>query len=416
MMKRALMMMMTLVLALTWMCVGTAEGITVNEPTTIKVMWCQSSAQSGLEYEVEAALAEAYPNVTLDWELITWEDLPSKMQQYMQSGMPDVVFAKSQDANNYAQYGVWADLSNKPYVANVYESALSSTTVDGKILGVPYLASYGGVYYNRAIFAQYGLEPPKTIDDLKHICEVLKENGITPFATHFMDAWYWGWEAAIGIGGELMTSSETWGDEYKAGQRSAADADMQLGIEMLLYIVENSFEDCFSVEQTTCDARFVKGEAAMQFDMAGVAANYLGLDPDIDFGVFPFPSSQGNGCLNMECDLTFFKSAATEHSDAVDALLTVMTNPELASKYSQAEGEASVVKGAVSFQTPAQSDIDHWCEEGLARDQNKITGQIPFNEYWAELAADITEYMNGSIDMDTLVQRADARRDVCGAK
>ena len=415
-MKRLFSMALALVLVLALAPAGIAEGITIDEPTTIKVLWCQSPAQSGLEYEVESAMAEAYPNVSIDWELITWEDLPSKMQQYMQSGMPDAVFAKSQDANNYAQYSVWADLTGKSYIDNVYETAVSSTTVDGRILGVPYLASYGGVYYNRAIFAQYGLEPPTTIDDLKHICEVLKENGITPFATHFLDAWFWGWEAAIGIGGELMTSSETWGDEYKAGERSAADEDMQLGIEMLQFIVENSFEDCFSVEQTTCDARFVKGEAAMQFDMATVSANFLALDPEIDFGVFPFPSSQGNGCLNMECDITFFKSATTEHEAAVDALLTVMTDPDMASMWSNAEGEASVVKGAVSFETPAQSDIDHYSEVGLTRDQNKITGQIPFNEYWAELAADITEYMNGSIDMDTLVERADARREVCGAR
>ena len=165
-MKRLFSMVLALVLVLALVPAGIAEGITIDEPTTIKVLWCQSPAQSGLEYEVESAMAEAYPNVSIDWELITWEDLPSKMQQYMQSGMPDAVFAKSQDANNYAQYGVWADLTGKSYIDNVYETAVSSTTVDGKILGVPYLASYGGVYYNRAIFAQYGLEPPTTIDDL----------------------------------------------------------------------------------------------------------------------------------------------------------------------------------------------------------------------------------------------------------
>ena len=194
-MKRLTALMLLVMLAMMALSPAVqAEEISIDEPVTIKVLWCQSSAQSGLEYEIEAAMAEAYPNVTIDWELITWEDLPSKMQQYMQSGMPDAVFAKSQDANNYAEYGVWADLTGESYLDNIYESALSSTTVDGQILGMPYLASYGGVYYNRAIFEEYGLEPPTTIDELKHICEVLTENGITPFATHFLDAWYWGWD------------------------------------------------------------------------------------------------------------------------------------------------------------------------------------------------------------------------------
>ena len=415
-MKRLLTLALALMLALTLLSSGMAEAITVDEPTTIRVLWCQPSALSGLEYEVEAAMADAYPNVTIDWELITWEDLPSKMQQYMQSGMPDVVIAKSQDANNYAQYGVWADLSGKSYLDTIYTEAISSTTIGDKILGMPYLASYGGVYYNRAIFAQYGLEPPTTVDELKHICEVLKENGITPFATHFLDAWFWGWEVAIAVSGELMSTSETWGDEYKAGERSAADEDMQRGIDLIQYIVDNTFEDCFSVEQTTCDARFVKGEAAMQCDMATVSFNFMTLDPTLDFGVFPLPTSQGDGCLIMECDTTFFKSSTTEHEDAVDALLSVMATTDMASMWSQAQGEGSLVEGAVSFETPAQSDIDYYSGIGLSVEQNKITNQIPYNEYWAEFTADLTEYMNNSIDMDTLVERADSRRGACGAK
>lgn len=411
-MNRILSALVAVLLALTAIIpAGLAEEIVVDEPTTIRVL---STVPDSHEEEIEAALAEKYPNITIDWELITWEDLPSKMQQYMQSGMPDVVIAKSQDANNYAEYGVWADLTGKPYIDSVYESALNSTTVDGKILGVPYLGSYGGVYYNRAIFAQYGLEMPTTIDELKNICEVLKANGVTPFATHFLDAWYWGWEVAICVGGELMSNSETWGDEFKEGKRSAADADFQTGLEMMQFIVDNTFEDCFSVEQTTCDARFVKGEAAMQFDMAGVAANYLSLDPTLDFGIFPFPSSQGNGCLNMECSLTFFKSATTEHEAAADALLSVLCSTELASQWSQDDGSASLIKGAVSFDTPAQKDIDYWCEQGRSRDQNMVTGQMPFNEFWAELASDLTDYMNGVIDMNTLIERSNSRSGVCG--
>ena len=135
-MKRMLSVIMAALMALAMIVpAGFAEEFVVDEPTTIRIL---STTPNSHEEEIEVALAEKYPNITIDWELITWQDLPSKMQQYMQSGMPDVVFAKSQDANNYAEYGVWADLTGKSYIDSIYESALNSTTVDGKILGMPY--------------------------------------------------------------------------------------------------------------------------------------------------------------------------------------------------------------------------------------------------------------------------------------
>lgn len=391
-----------------------ASEIVIDEPVTLKVLWCQDTTASNFEYTIEEKMAEAYPNITLEWELITWQDLPSKMQQYMQSGMPDVVFAKSQDANNFGGYGVWADLTDEPYIQNVYEAALGGVTIDGKILGMPYIGTYGGVYYNREIFAQYGLEPPKTIEELKAICETLKANNIVPFASHFLDAWYHGWTVCLVVGSELISVSETWGDEFRDGQRNASDEEFRIGLEMMEFIHENTWADTYSVEQTTCDARFVKGEAAMQLDGSWVAINYATLNPDFDYGIFPFPTSQGNGCLNLEPNMTFFKSATTEHEDAADALLSLMATPEMASEWSQYVGESSLIKGAESFNTPAQDDIDLYAGMGLTRDQNKITNQLPYNEFWDGVSSDFTEYRNGDVTMETLLERANARRDVCG--
>lgn len=393
---------------------GSASTIAINEPVTLKVMWCQGAAESGFEYVIEEKMAEMYPTVKLDWEIITWQDLPSKMQQYMQSGMPDVVFAKSQDANNFGAYNVWADLTDEPYIESVYDFALGGVTINGKVLGMPYIGTYGGVYYNRAIFDQFGLKPPKTFDELKAICATLQENGITPFATHFLDAWFHGWEICIVAGGELMTTSLTWGNEFRDGKRDATDADFRFGMELMDFIHDNTWKDTFSVEQTTCDARFVKGEAAMQMDGSWVSINYATLDPELDYGIFPFPTSQGNGCLNLEPNLTLFKSASTERSDAADALLTLMGTPEMASALSEYVGESSLIKGATSFFTPAQADIDAYAEQGLTRDQNKITNQLPYNEFWDGVHRDFIEYRNGVIDMETLLERANTYRAACG--
>lgn len=391
-----------------------AAGYSVDEPVTLKVLFCQGPTEAGLEDQIDEAVQAVYPNISCDYEIITWEDLPGKLQQYMQSGMPDIVVAKSQDANNFAEYNIWADLSDTSYIHNVFDSALWGVTIDDKILGMPYIGSYGGVYYNKTIFSDLGLEVPKTYDDLEKVCETLKENDITPFATHYLDGWFHGWELAIAGGGELMSASETWGDEFHDGKVTTSDEAFQNALKAMDMIHKYTFDDCYSVEQSTCDARFVKGEAAMAFDMSGVAATYMELDPDLDFGLFPFPTSKGDGCLNMEPNATFFKSASTENDEACDAFLSVIASPEFAGQWSQYVGEASLIKDADSFQTPAQPDIDAYSEQGLTRDQNMITNQLPYNEFWDPTSSDFTEYINGNITLDEVTKRAQERADVCG--
>lgn len=386
----------------------------VDEPATLKVLFCQGPSEAGLEDQIDEEVQALYPNISCEYEIITWEDLPGKLQQYMQSGMPDIVIAKSQDANNFGKYGIWADLSEKDYIHNVYDSAMYGVTIDGQVLGMPYIGSYGGVYYNKKMFEQYGLEIPKTEEDLEHVCKTLKDNGITPFATHFLDTWFHGWEMAIACGGELMSASETWGDDFHDGKVNCESDEFQNGLNLMQLIHDNTFDDCYSVEQSTCDARFVQGEAAMQFDMSGVAATYMELDPELDFGIFPFPTTKGDGCLNMEPNATFFKSASTKHDEACDAFLSVMASPEAAGAWSQYVGEASLIQGAESFESPVTEDIQEYANQGLTRDQNKITNQLPYNEFWDPLQSDFTEYINGNMTLEEVTKNADGRADVCG--
>jgi len=49
--------------------------------------------------------------------------------------------------------------------------------------------SYEIMVYNKAIFAKYGLEVPKTVEDLKHIVEVLAKTDITPITVGAKDGW-----------------------------------------------------------------------------------------------------------------------------------------------------------------------------------------------------------------------------------
>ena len=63
------------------------------------------------------------------------------------------------------------------------DAAIEQGSYKGHVYAIPYMnVVLAGIFYNKDMFKQYGLEEPKTLADLENICATLKENGITPFA------------------------------------------------------------------------------------------------------------------------------------------------------------------------------------------------------------------------------------------
>ena len=60
---------------------------------------------------------------------------------------------------------------------------LDLCTLDGKIIALPQVYTGLVMWYRTDILEQYGLEVPKTFEELENICEVLKENGQASFST-----------------------------------------------------------------------------------------------------------------------------------------------------------------------------------------------------------------------------------------
>lgn len=103
----------------------------------------------------------------------SWSGGP--MHEYIEAG-----FAQPLD-DLYEEYGL----------KEVYmDAALEQAAYNGRLYAVPtYNVSLAGIFYNKEMFARYGLEVPKTISELEAVCERLKKEGITPFALANAPKW-----------------------------------------------------------------------------------------------------------------------------------------------------------------------------------------------------------------------------------
>jgi len=390
-------------------------AVASDEPVTLTVLAGQSTTDAGIEDMIDEALAEKYPNITLEWECVGWDgEFHPKMQQYMQTGIPDIIIGKGQDVATYSSLGLLGEIDSK-YTDRVLDAANENVTFDGKTYGLVYNALYQGVYYNRQMFKDNGWEIPKTQEDLQAIIDDCNAKGITPFASHMVDTWSIGNVTMQFMMNDVFNNNPTWGDDFRAGKTSfSEDKAAQTCYQYNKLIYDNTFPETFSLEQTDCDAKMVLGEAAMKVSGSWSIQNFLDIDENFDFGIFPFPNQTGDSKLIFEPNIAIMTSATTEHQDAVNCVLDLLTSDEeLAVEIYDYTKTASMLEGVTpTFTNPSQEDIDKYAAEGMVVDVNLGNNQLVWGGFQEENAADIAAWLLGDESFEDCLAASDSRVDV----
>ena len=110
------------------------------------------------------------------------------------------------------------DLSGEPFIANMVEAYLPTVSAGEGIYGVPTEGSLGGgILYNNKIYADLGLQVPKTWDEFAANNDKIKESGKAPICATFGDTWtsqlfvladYYNVQAAVPDFAEKYTANE----------------------------------------------------------------------------------------------------------------------------------------------------------------------------------------------------------------
>ncbi|WP_444545566.1 ABC transporter substrate-binding protein [Streptomyces viridiviolaceus] len=134
-------------------------------------------------------LADAYeadhPDVHIDVTVYSWNDVDRKVREMVEAG----------EAPDMAQIGAYSDYAAKnllyraddvlsiPVQADFVSQLAAAGQVNGVQYGMPFAASTRVLFYNKTLFAEAGLTPPKSWDDLAEAAEALKAEGVKyPYA------------------------------------------------------------------------------------------------------------------------------------------------------------------------------------------------------------------------------------------
>ena len=175
--------MMTAAMAASMGITGMAAG---DSGDTITLTWLNHYAEAGkqawLQSVKEQFEAKYEQNVVLNIETVDADNHKTILQTKLASddapGFADL--ASNADLAIYNESGYLADLSDFECLNNVNADLLKEGVVDGKQLGIPIELSGYGVFDDVDLSEQYGLEEPKTLSELKQVCDTLERERCYP--------------------------------------------------------------------------------------------------------------------------------------------------------------------------------------------------------------------------------------------
>jgi len=287
---------------------GGAEsgGEAAAEKVTVNLMHLWPEGSSAQQYKLVNQIIDEYtaanPNVEIKQEILDNEQYKNKLKVLSASNqLPDVGMT-------------WAAGFLEPYVSGklfaplddvlaegLKEKFVSGTTeayaIDGVTYGLPLELNISPIYYNKAIFEQYGLSVPQTYEQFLQVVQTLADNGVAPIALGNKDRWtgsLWYMYLADRIGGkETLTNAINRTGTFEDPSLVRAGAEIQKLVDM------NAYNKGFNgLSNDEGKSEFMNGAAAMYMMGTWELPNFT-TNPDVpeefkkNVGFFKFPAVEG---------------------------------------------------------------------------------------------------------------------------
>ncbi|GBF72309.1 hypothetical protein PA598K_00549 [Paenibacillus sp. 598K] len=350
-------------------------------------------AKTGNKVELQALPGGDYDNMIKT--RFSTGDFPDLF--LMQPGTKQYVKLRAEETLHEwsGEQGVWD---------NVIDSIKEAQVENGKIYGVPY-GSTGmmGVFYNKDVFKQAGVDVPQNYADMIEIAKKIKAAGFTPFYEGVKDAWppqvfyFTGWVTQVDpvIGDEGVA---------KLNRNELALADIaelkdlfakQLELKELGLYQDNVMAGTYDEMQNELG----DGKVGMVFMLDGIVSQLeqkFGKDwVTNNLGFFPFPSATDQGTAMITPPNQLMVPEKAKHRDAAMELVRFMLEPANVDLFYASKPGIPIYQGATSELYPVQEDVKAYIDAGKSRVniQNRLTASfVDFSKTLQNF------FLNGNID------------------
>lgn len=358
--KLLLFINLMLVLALLAACGGQAESPENAEGSSGKDNTNQDPVEISFLYQMDDSRPQAFwdeviaefedknPGITVKG--MTYPNVAEKQDYiktlYSTGQMPDVTFAGLEDIKLID--GVFLEIPEEIY--SIFdENAISKD--DGKVYTLP-TAKYImlDVFYNKDIFAEYNLSPPKTWDEFLQLNQTLKDNGVTPLV-----------EAGQGVSGYMLHNpmmtvmlneiDPDYPQKLVSGEMKFNGPDVTAIAERFQSLWDKSYyhEGSLSFTAAQKTEEFMQGSAAMMID-GQFSAGRLAEGSDFTVGWFPLPGVESAEMYPVMYGDDVGVHADTKHPEEALKLVEFLFTDEVYKKLIEPMGATHTTKKEITYE------------------------------------------------------------------
>lgn len=322
--------------------------------------------------DLTMAMAEEQLGVTVAYKTYTAEDYQDKTYddvalERARNNMDDIYQLNPDVTLKLGAEGKLMDLSGLESAKNLREIIRTANTVDGKLVAIPQEVVAYGLFVNKDMFDQYGLELPETPEEFLECCRVFKENGIeTPVGAN---RWWL----------ETFVFAQAYADLYNGQNTEAEIAALNSG--------EARYSDYmrpgFAFLKEMMDLGYIDAEKALVSEaIEGEGEDFLsGKTPivmaywgaantetaygktDFEMQVIGFPSHRGQ--MPVMPMTGYAVGAEAEHAEDALAVLDIILSDEALQVYSETNRVISPSKNVSVECVPALKPLNERIEEGV---------------------------------------------------
>ena len=297
--------------------------------------------------EFIAGFEQENPNIKIDLQYVPpVQQYVDKFSVLAASGqMTDMFYIAAENKQEVISKGVAEDISDMEIFSRIDPATSATYGKDGKIYGYSPDAWIGGIFYNKDLFEQAGIEKePETWPDFVDCAAKLKAIGVEPYlddadnvhnlAQDLYQCSVISQEPDADV--QINEGKATFQEKYTEPLKLWYDDMIASGLysQMALGLNSDQVIDMFA-----------NGEVAMMHGGPWNIATIEQKNPEMNYDIFGLSDNSGNRVLPGAVNVGLSVSTTSEHKDACRAFIEYMARDENIVKWQKVTNNAIIVEG-----------------------------------------------------------------------
>lgn len=295
-----------------------------------------------------AAFEQLHPNIKVSFKPFKSTEYNTILSNSLTagSGVDIVQLRPYSGTTSIADAGYLLPLDDVKGVQDIPKAYLDAARgSDQKVYGVPLSINSAVIFYNPKLFADNGLQPPRTWEELLQVCKALQAKGIVPIAQAGKAAYL------LSITHSVIGTSAYGGNEYVekllSGEATLTDASFKESIRRMQELAPFFPPDFIAIDDKDAQVLFSTGKAAMYINGSYRLETFEKQNPDLPIDILPGLAKEQGGdtpIINW-VDGAYGIAKATKHPEEAKAFMEFLASREFGQMFSDDLSRLSAIAG-----------------------------------------------------------------------